>query len=170
MSDSAKEISHGKLPEKQAEHVPWETLCVDLIGPYKFIQKNKKPIKLWAVTMIDPATGWFEIKEINARPNGFSMTFTKPVDRKIASRPKSYSLTTYTHIYQQGYGSPEVDHTTPQVTAAVVSSDGLRVDLRVNGLTQGHVHDFDLQHVRSAESRPLVHANAYYTLNEIPNK
>ena len=37
---------YGKLPEKQAEHVPWETLCVDLIGPYKFIQKNKKPIKL----------------------------------------------------------------------------------------------------------------------------
>ena len=58
---------YGKLPEKQAEHVPWETLCVDLIGPYKFIQKNKKPIKLWAVTMIDPATGWFEIKEIKTK-------------------------------------------------------------------------------------------------------
>ena len=51
----------------EAEHVPWETLCVDLIGPYKFIQKNKKPIKLWAVTMIDPATGWFEIEEIKTK-------------------------------------------------------------------------------------------------------
>lgn len=112
----------------------------------------------------------FEIKEIKARPDGFAVTFTKPVDREIASRPESYSLTTYTHIYQQGYGSPEVDHTTPQVTAAVVSSDGLRVDLLINGLVQGHVHDFDLQHVRSAKSRPLVHSNAYYTLNEIPNK
>ena len=112
----------------------------------------------------------FEIKEIKAQPDGFAVTFTKPVDRKIASRPESYSLTTYTHIYQQGYGSPEVDHTTPQVTAAVVSADRLRIDLRVDGLVQGHVHDFDLQHVRSAESRPLVHANAYYTLNEIPNK
>ena len=40
---------------------------MDLIGPYKFIQKNKKPIQLWAVTMIDPATGWFEIREIKTK-------------------------------------------------------------------------------------------------------
>lgn len=112
----------------------------------------------------------FEIKEINARSDGFVVTFTKPVDREIASLPESYSLVTYTHIYQQGYGSPEVDHTTPQVTEAVVSSDRLQVHLLVDGLVQGHVHDFDLHHVRSAEARPLVHANAYYTLNEIPSE
>ena len=40
---------------------------MDLIGPYKFTQKNKKPIQLWAVTMIDPATGWFEIREIKTK-------------------------------------------------------------------------------------------------------
>ncbi len=110
----------------------------------------------------------FEIKEIKARSDGFTVTFTKPVDRAVASRPGSYTLTTYTHIYQAGYGSPEVDHTTPEVMRATVSKDGLRVDLQIKGLVQGHVHDFDLSQIRSKESKPLVHPNAYYTLNEIP--
>ena len=110
----------------------------------------------------------FEVKTINARPDGFLVTFTKPVDRDVAGRPDTYSLTTYTHIYQQGYGSPEVDHTSPRVIAANVSKDGLQVRLQIDGLVQGHVHDFDLQRVRSTDDNPLVHANAYYTLNEIP--
>ncbi len=92
------------------------------------------------------------------------------MDREIAARPETYSLTTYTHIYQRGYGSPEVDHTTPQVARAVVSQDGLQVHLQIDGLVQGHVHDFDFERVRSAENTPLVHTNAYYTLNEIPRK
>ncbi len=110
----------------------------------------------------------FEVKEINARPNGFLVTFTKPVDRQTAAQAESYSLTTYTHIYQQGYGSPEVDHTTPQVTGAVVSDDGRQVELKINGLMQGHIHDFDFAEVRSATGDRLVHHKAYYTLNEIP--
>ncbi|XZE54387.1 DUF7133 domain-containing protein [Planctomycetaceae bacterium SH139] len=111
----------------------------------------------------------FEIKQINARPDGFLITFTKPVNREVAAMPGSYALSTYTHIYQAGYGSPEVDHTTPTVTAANVSADGLSVHLTVDGLVQGHVHEFDLKAIRAAaDATPLVHANAYYTLNEIP--
>ncbi|MEQ9410712.1 MAG: hypothetical protein RIK87_23580 [Fuerstiella sp.] len=111
----------------------------------------------------------FEVKEINARPDGFLITFTKPVDRQIAAEPDAYALSTYTHIYQQGYGSPEVDHTTPLVVNATVSDDATQVRLKIDGLVQGHVHDFDFSRIRSAESAPLVHVNAYYTLNEIPS-
>ncbi len=110
----------------------------------------------------------FEVKQVNARPDGFLVTFTKPVDRAIASKPDSYALTTYTHIYQQGYGSPEVDHTKPTVTRASATEDGLQVYLQIDGLVQGHVHDFDFQSIRSADAEPLVHSSAYYTLNEIP--
>ncbi len=112
----------------------------------------------------------FEIKELNARPDGFLVTFTKPVDSIVASRGENYSLSTYTHIYQQGYGSPEVDHTTPKVVKADVSEDGLQVHLQVDGLVQGHVHDFDLGKILSADGKKLVHVNAYYTLNEIPKE
>ena len=55
---------YGKLPMKNPESTPWDVLCVDLIGPYKIKQKNKENVILWAVTMIDPATGWFEMKNI----------------------------------------------------------------------------------------------------------
>jgi len=57
---------YGHLPEKEAESQPWERLCVDLIGPYSFKDSKKinKPLTLWCVTMIDPATSWFEIKTI----------------------------------------------------------------------------------------------------------
>ena len=112
----------------------------------------------------------FEVKQINALRDGFLVSFTQPVDRKIGSDPKSYSLQTYTHIYQQGYGSPEVDHTTPKVVEALVSIDGLQSHLKVDGLVQGHIHEFDFQRIRSAVGKKLVHVNAYYTLNEIPNR
>lgn len=110
----------------------------------------------------------FEIKKIKAKPNGFEIAFTKPVDREIASDAKVYQLKTFTHIYQQGYGSPEVDQTTPTVTKAVVSDDAMVVALEVSGRVQGHVHDFHLPDMRSVDNEKLLHVNAYYTLNEIP--
>jgi hypothetical protein len=55
---------YGKLPVKQAEINPWDTLCVDLMGPYKIKRKGKDDLKLWCLTMIDPATGWFEMSPI----------------------------------------------------------------------------------------------------------
>ena len=58
---------YGHLPPKEAEYQPWETLCVDLIGPYTIPRKHAKPLSLWCVTMIDPATGWFECKEITTK-------------------------------------------------------------------------------------------------------
>jgi hypothetical protein len=59
----------GHLPEKTAEVNPWERVCIDLIGPYT-IGNEKKPdtvATLHCLTMIDPATGWFEIAEIPAK-------------------------------------------------------------------------------------------------------
>ena len=65
--------NYGLLPEKKAESEPWEILCIDLIGPYsiptkkKRNQKEARVLKLWALTMIDPATGWLEIKDITTK-------------------------------------------------------------------------------------------------------
>jgi transposase InsO family protein len=52
---------YGHLPPKLAESQPWEHLCVDMIGPYQIRRKGKKTLRLQAITMIDPATSWFEI-------------------------------------------------------------------------------------------------------------
>ena len=42
--------------------------------------------------------------------------------------------------------------------------------LWVDGLQEGHVHDLAVPGVRSAEGRPLLHPQAYYTLNYVPAK
>jgi hypothetical protein len=109
----------------------------------------------------------FEILAMTARPDGFRLTFTEPVDRAAAADPKNYSLKSYIYIYQSNYGSPEVDATTPSVTAARVSPDGRSVDLTVSGLVVGHVHELKAG-VRNAAGEPLLHDMAYYTLNALP--
>ena len=53
---------YGHIPIKMGETTPWETLCVDLIGPYEIKSKGKRSTTLLAVTMIDPFTGCFQIK------------------------------------------------------------------------------------------------------------
>jgi hypothetical protein len=43
---------------------PWKALCVDLIGPYTLKGKDRSIIDFMCLTMIDPATSWFEIVEL----------------------------------------------------------------------------------------------------------
>ena len=43
---------------------PWVELCVDLIGTYNLKTKDKTQIDFMCITMINPATRWFEILEL----------------------------------------------------------------------------------------------------------
>src|SRR5688572_5939361 len=36
-------------------------MCIDLIGPYKIQSKGQPDLECKCVTMIDPASGWYEI-------------------------------------------------------------------------------------------------------------
>ena len=110
----------------------------------------------------------FEMKEINIQKDGFKIHFTKPVDLDSAKKTDTYKLTTYTHIYAKFYGSPEVDHTTPKITRVEVAEDKLSVRIFVDKIVEGHIHDFDLEPLRSATKEKLLHKKAYYTVNEIP--
>ena len=110
----------------------------------------------------------FEILEMRATPTGFELEFTQPVDPEIAAKPATWKLGTYTYIFQSSYGSPEVDQTEPVIQSAVVAEDGRTVTLQVDGLQEGHVHELHADDLRSAAGVPLLHAEAYYTLNYIP--
>ena len=112
----------------------------------------------------------FEIKRINITPDGFKITFTKPVEAKTGNDPKSYRVSTFTHIYHGGYGGPEVDQTTPQVKSAKLAVDGLSAQIILSELKRGHVHEFDLSLLRNRDQEELLHRHAYYTVNEVPKK
>ena len=107
---------------------------------------------------------------MKAQPDGFLLSFTQPVDKTAAEKPDSYKMDAWTWAFRAEYGGPEVDHFAPVVKVAEVSGDGLSVRLHIEGLVKGHVHHLKSPGVRSADGLPLLHADAYYTLNNIPAK
>ena len=110
----------------------------------------------------------FEIKEMRARHTGFELVFTKPVDLQAASDVASYAMASHTYTYHETYGSDEIQKQTLTVQKAKVSEDGLRVMLEVGGLREYFVHELVATGVRSAAGEPLLHPDAYYTLNRVP--
>ncbi|MGH7138111.1 MAG: hypothetical protein ACREHD_20355 [Pirellulales bacterium] len=101
-------------------------------------------------------------------PDGFDLTFTEPVDAKTATDAASYRVQSYTYIFQASYGSPEVDHTTPAIGKIDLSADRESVRLRLDRLVEGHVHELHLDGLRNDRGLPLMHKEAYYTLNYLP--
>ena len=79
-----KNKEYGILPPKEAEAIPWDKLCIDLIGPYKINRVGKKdPLICKAVTMIDPATGWFKIHQYDDKK---SITIANIAEQEWFSR------------------------------------------------------------------------------------
>jgi transposase InsO family protein len=75
---------YGLLPPKLGEATPWDKLCVNLISPYKIRRKgNKDLICRCCVTMIDPATGWFEIHQYDDKQ---SITVANIIEQEWFSR------------------------------------------------------------------------------------
>ena len=112
----------------------------------------------------------FEMHEVHAKPDGFEITFTHPVDPKTAGDVASYKAREFIYAYREEYGGDEVDEFIPQITKVEVAKDNKSVRLTLNKLTQGNIHELHLDGVKDADGQPLLHAVAYYTLNEIPKK
>jgi hypothetical protein len=110
----------------------------------------------------------FELKEMKARPNGFGLVFTKPVDAGTAQASSSYKMISYTYPYHASYGGPEIQTKELMIEKIQVSDDRLKVSLIVDGLRESFVHELHLNGVRSRDGKSLLHPRAYYTLNNIP--
>jgi hypothetical protein len=68
-----RKVRYGHLPpQNKGILTPWETVHVDLIGPYSVKVNQEQPgqvikeveLQLTCMTFLDPATGWFEIAEV----------------------------------------------------------------------------------------------------------
>jgi len=112
----------------------------------------------------------FEVHEMRAKPDGFELTFTQPIDAKTAGDLKSYSMREFTYAYREAYGGDEIDEILPTITAAEVGADGRSVRLKISPLTKGHIHELHFEGVKNTAGHPLLHTVGYYTLNEIPGK
>lgn len=111
----------------------------------------------------------FEIKEVHAQPDGFELTFTKPVDPETAADPASYEVTGFTYHYHSTYGSDIINQEEAEVTHVQVTDDGLSARLVVDNLREGYIHEIKAEGVEAAgTANPLLHAVGYYTLKNIP--
>ncbi|MEQ8852428.1 MAG: hypothetical protein RID21_07465 [Gimesia sp.] len=112
----------------------------------------------------------FEIKEMRAKPDGFELVFTQPVDPKTAMDPRSYLMKSYTYTYHSSYGSDEILNRELPLEQITVSEDGTRVHLKVNDLRELYVHELIAAGVKNKAGQSLLHPQAYYTLNKIPKE
>lgn len=111
----------------------------------------------------------FEIQDIQARPDGFEISFTQAVDVNSVKKAASYALRSYIYKYQHQYGSPIIELKDLKIAAVDVSSDKRKVRLVIDGLRQYYIHEFKLEGIRNEAGDPLLHETAYYTLNQIPS-
>ncbi len=110
----------------------------------------------------------FEINRITIKPDGFEVTFTKPVDQVTGRSMDSYAVSAFTHPYHAGYGGPEIEQHQPGVKTVALAEDGLTVRITLERLDRGFVYELDLARLRSRDQETLLHRNAFYTVNEIP--
>ena len=110
----------------------------------------------------------FEVHEMKAQPDGFELSFTEPVDSKAAGNAESYKMESYTYRLESRYGGPEDDKLEVKITDVQVSDDGMRVRLKIDPIRAGYVHELHMDGVTNSEGDSLLHADAYYTLVNIP--
>ncbi len=110
----------------------------------------------------------FEMQDVRIQPNGFTITFTREVDRRTAADPDSYAITDFNYKYHHLYGSPPINQQERTVYKVEVARNNKSVRLYVEGLRLGYVNEIKLTGVRSADDQELLHNTGYYTINQIP--
>ncbi len=112
----------------------------------------------------------FEMKTIKAKPDGFEIEFTQPVNKSTAADVTSYNITGFIYKYHPVYGSPVVNDESCPIKGIQVAKDGMSVRLVVDNLRKKYIHEITATGVQSyEEGNNLLHPTGYYTLNEIPD-
>jgi hypothetical protein len=88
-------LRYGHVPPKLVITTPWRALCEDLVGSYTLKGRNGSSIDFMCLTMIDPATRWFEIVELTTvrvtGRHGFILCGAEST-KIISTQYKSYGL------------------------------------------------------------------------------
>jgi len=111
----------------------------------------------------------FEVLSMRASLSGYRIELTEPADPATLADLASYTCESYTYLLHEDYGSPEVDRRPVSVAHAAVHAGGRVVELTLDGLREGYVHELRLPGVRSADGRGLLHPRAYHTRIRSPH-
>jgi len=118
----------------------------------------------------------FEFKTVAARTNGFALTFTLPVDAKLAGDAENWDATQYTYAYDGKHNAPEKDRDEKipgppvRVVKAEVAADKLTVRLTLEGMKPRHVIMLRALGLKSTRGEALRNDTLHYTLNQVPKE
>jgi hypothetical protein len=124
-----------------------------------------KPYGLQRINFAGPTP--MEVHHITLTKTGFDVTFTKELDPASVAKAEAFAVKSFTYIYWSTYGCPETDTKAEPVTAVKLSGDRKTVSVTGPDLKPGRVYDFALSGVKAADGEPVLHPEAYYTLNEL---
>ena len=110
-----------------------------------------------------------EMKTVSARPDGFEIEFTHPVDVKTAEDLDSYYARSYIYKYHPAYGSPTIHEEKLNIKGVKVMEDGMKVRVVIDNLRPYYLHEIMVTGIKSKDGLPVLHSTAYYTLNNIPD-
>ena len=103
---------YGHLPPKQVEQLePWDTVHVDLIGPYSLSAKQQQPdgtildkeFSLTCMTFVDPATGWFEIVEVPT----YNLINSKKESQEVIDKTSARISQLFNQVWLARYPRPK---------------------------------------------------------------
>jgi hypothetical protein len=105
-----------------------------------------------------------EIHSMAMTKAGFEFRFTQPVDPKTVATP--VRTKSFTYVYHSTYGCPETDTKAETPTGQTLSADGKTLSVTLPAVARGRVYEFRFEGVTSPAGEPLLHGEAYYTVNE----
>jgi len=107
------------------------------------------------------------IAEIQARPRGFRIQFSRPVDAARAADPQLYRITSAYRVSTPAYGGDDQDPREERIRKLTVTPDHLAVILELDQIETGRVYAFQLPSL-AIDDGPFFPAEGYYTLRRIP--
>lgn len=111
----------------------------------------------------------FEMLAIRAKPNGFEIEFTEPLQNDQQTLPGDFLVQQWRYEGTSGYGGPKLDLKTLKVNSAEISDDRKKVTLTIDGLKKEHVVYFMIpENLKGRSGQSLWSSEAWYTLNNIP--
>ena len=121
----------------------------------------------------------FEIRTMrvlqDGKGPGFELRFTHSVDQASLTDLAGYSAMSYTYEASERYGSDELDRREHEIVGVRAHEDGRGVDVILDGLRAGYVHELSAHGVRrsadpsaAAAELGLLHEVGYYTVVVVP--